>query len=173
MVQLLLVLWGHPGEHHGNLETGVAIAGAGDDHTVAGQFLTLVGGEVHRHFGPHRDRSCRAKLDAVFAEEYLIGGQIEEGRAVGNLARGLESVWVDLTSAHSNSLKFITSGRQVNLRLPLNYGGAPRKTGSKYKEEHQVAALNSTVSHRLVQGDCHRCGRGVAVFMQIDVNLLR
>lgn len=84
-VELLLVLRGHPGEYHGDLETRMPIARTRNNDAIASQILTLFGLQIHCHFRPNRDVRGGAKLDSILAEENLICSKIQQGVILGSL----------------------------------------------------------------------------------------
>ena len=92
-VELLLVLRGHPGEYHGDLETRMPIARTRNNDAIvdirsccyAGEILTLFGLQIHCHFRPNRDVRGGAKLDSILAEENLICSKIQQGVILGSL----------------------------------------------------------------------------------------
>ena len=64
------------GKHHGHMVTSVAIAGTGDDHSVAVNFAAIVWRlEGHGHFCPRRKRSFAPEFNTVFRNNNRIGRQ--------------------------------------------------------------------------------------------------
>lgn len=68
--QTSLGLFGEAGENHGDMITGVFVAGAGDDHAVAIHFAVILGRlQSKSHFRPRRKRRGAAELDAAFVDD--------------------------------------------------------------------------------------------------------
>jgi len=56
---------------------------------------------------------------------------------------------------------------------PFDDGRAPSQAGSEHNQQNQIAALDASRLHGVVQGDGDGRGGGVAVFLEIDKDLFR
>jgi len=88
-------------EHHAHDKTGVAIAVAGDDHTVAMNSLAGAADEIHGHFSPERKRLFRSELKPVLADANIVCGEGELRSIFLNLCRLENPRSVEFARAHS------------------------------------------------------------------------
>lgn len=74
---------------------------AGNDNTMAMDFLPRAADEVHRHFGPKRKRFIRSKLKAVFAYANIVCREGKLRPILLNLYRLENPRGVEFARAHN------------------------------------------------------------------------
>ena len=73
--QLTLGLGSQTCENHADVVARMAIAGAGDNHAVAGDFIIALGGlKRHGHFRPFTETRWAPELDAILVDGDRVSG---------------------------------------------------------------------------------------------------
>jgi hypothetical protein len=103
--QTSLRLFGEAGENHGDVITGMFVAGARDYHSGAIDFAVVFGGlQSDRHFRPRRKRRGAAEFDSAFVDDDRAGreNQPRLSRFDGDML--LEGSGFNFSRAHTGGL---------------------------------------------------------------------